>query len=192
MTAQDLFLSILSSAAFSGVLACGLLWLSRAWLSERLKNSIAHEYAQKLETYKAQLLAQNQIALATLQAELQKEAAIRSAVQSAASERQRVAMGNRLSAIDRIWKAVLALRNSSPHLMTLLDILTVDEYKSLTADTRLKAFAGDLSETRIAAMVPDKAIEETRPYVGERMWSLFPAYQTVTLRVLVLMHLAQA
>lgn len=100
-------------------------------------------------------------------------------------------MERRLNAIDRIWRGVLALRNNAPQLMMLLDIITVDEYKGLTADPRLKDFAGDLSENRIAAMIPDKLIEETRPYIGERLWSLFVAYQAVTLRVLFLIHLAQ-
>lgn len=32
-----------------------LVWLFRNWISERLKQSIQHEYSQKLETYKAEL-----------------------------------------------------------------------------------------------------------------------------------------
>ena len=36
-----------------------LTWLSKTWLSERLKASIKHEYDQKLETHKSQLALDN-------------------------------------------------------------------------------------------------------------------------------------
>lgn len=46
------------------------IWLARSWLSERLKNSIRAEYDQKLETHKAQLKSQSDIALERLRADL--------------------------------------------------------------------------------------------------------------------------
>jgi len=48
---MDVILSIFSSGA-TGAL---LVWLLRGWISERLKQSIQHEYSQKLETHKAEL-----------------------------------------------------------------------------------------------------------------------------------------
>lgn len=50
--------TIFLSGGFSLVLALAIVFLSRNWISERLKNAIAHEYAQKLETYKARLQAE--------------------------------------------------------------------------------------------------------------------------------------
>jgi len=44
-------LSILSG----GVTGAILVWLLRGWISERLKQSIQHEYSQKLEIHKAEL-----------------------------------------------------------------------------------------------------------------------------------------
>ena len=40
------------SGGFGGAI---LVWLFRNWISERLKQSIQHEYSQELETYKAEL-----------------------------------------------------------------------------------------------------------------------------------------
>lgn len=48
---MDTVLSILSGGA-AGAL---LVWLLREWISERLQQSIRHEYSQKLETHKAEL-----------------------------------------------------------------------------------------------------------------------------------------
>lgn len=54
---SDFLLELVTSAAVSAVLTGLLLWLTRAWISERLKNAIKSEYDQKLETHKAQLRA---------------------------------------------------------------------------------------------------------------------------------------
>jgi len=48
---MDAILSILSA----GITGALLVWLLRGWISERLKQSIQHEYSQKLETHKAEL-----------------------------------------------------------------------------------------------------------------------------------------
>ena len=48
----DLITTITSSVVFSGFLTSGLIFLTRNWISERLKNSIKHEYDLKLEVYK--------------------------------------------------------------------------------------------------------------------------------------------
>jgi len=48
---MEYLLSILSGG-FSGAV---LVWLAQGWISERLKQSIKHEYAEKLESYKTEL-----------------------------------------------------------------------------------------------------------------------------------------
>jgi len=48
---MDAILTVLSSGA-TGAL---FVWLLRGWISERLKQSIQHQYSQKLETHKAEL-----------------------------------------------------------------------------------------------------------------------------------------
>ena len=53
---METILSIISGGIGGAILA----WLLRNWISERLKQSIQHEYAQKLETHKAELNADMQ------------------------------------------------------------------------------------------------------------------------------------
>lgn len=53
---MDAIPSILSGGAAGMV----LVWLLRGWISERLKQSIQHEYSQKLENHKAELNARIQ------------------------------------------------------------------------------------------------------------------------------------
>jgi len=63
---EILFQSIVGSALTSGI----IIWLSKSWISERLKNAIKHEYDEKLETLKIQLNAQNSIELEKIKSKL--------------------------------------------------------------------------------------------------------------------------
>ena len=57
-------MEILFNAIISGGLSGALIvWLFRHWISERIRESIRHEYAQRLEAYKAELNANMQAAL---------------------------------------------------------------------------------------------------------------------------------
>lgn len=64
-------LTIVSSVGLSGL----LLWLTKSWISERLKGAIRDEYDQKLETHKAQLKCVYDKEIEQLKAQLQIAAA---------------------------------------------------------------------------------------------------------------------
>jgi hypothetical protein len=66
----EFLIQLITSAAVSTALAAALLWLSRLWISERLKSAIKSEYDQKLETHKAQLKAQSDIEIERLRSQL--------------------------------------------------------------------------------------------------------------------------
>lgn len=74
---SDFFVQLISSITTAGALTTFLIWISRSWISERLKGSIANEYSQKLETHKAELLAQNSVEIEKLKATLSITAAER-------------------------------------------------------------------------------------------------------------------
>lgn len=62
----SLITSVTASAALTGV----LVWLSKTWLSERLKHAIKHEYDAQLEVNKATLKAQFDEKIETHKAQL--------------------------------------------------------------------------------------------------------------------------
>ena len=63
-------IDLLSSATVSGVTAAIVVWLAKLWLSERIKTAIKSEYDEKLETHKAQLKAQSEVAIERLRSQL--------------------------------------------------------------------------------------------------------------------------
>jgi len=66
----EFFITFISSAAVSASLAALLVWFTKAWISERLKNAIKAEYDIKLESHKAQLKAEYDSQLETHKAQL--------------------------------------------------------------------------------------------------------------------------
>ena len=60
------FLSSVVSSALSGL----LLWITKTWLSEKLKNAIKNEYDTKLESHKAQIKAELDTQIETHKAQL--------------------------------------------------------------------------------------------------------------------------
>lgn len=70
---DNFIITILSSAGLSGILTVFLLWLTKTWISDRLKISIKNEYDEKLETHKANLRAESGVELEKLKSNLQKE-----------------------------------------------------------------------------------------------------------------------
>lgn len=70
MSLSEFSVQLLSSAAVSAFLSGFLIWLTKSWISERLKNSIKNEYDERLETHKAQLKAQADIESERLRSQL--------------------------------------------------------------------------------------------------------------------------
>lgn len=66
----DFVVTVISSAAVSVALSGLLVWLTKTWISERLKNAIKAEYDIKLESHKAQLKARSDVALEQLKSSL--------------------------------------------------------------------------------------------------------------------------
>jgi hypothetical protein len=67
---SDFALTVISSAAVSAALSGLLLWITKTWIAERLKNAIKAEYDTKLESHKAQLKAEYDKQLETHKAQL--------------------------------------------------------------------------------------------------------------------------
>ena len=63
---QTFILSLVSGSSASAL----VVWLARNWMSERIKNSIKHEYDSKLETHKAQLTFENSTTIEKLKSQL--------------------------------------------------------------------------------------------------------------------------
>ena len=67
---MDILLTLIASAGTSALITAALVWLSKQWISERLKGAIKHEYDEKLETHKSQLKSQSDLEAERLRSQL--------------------------------------------------------------------------------------------------------------------------
>jgi hypothetical protein len=184
---MELISNIITSSAISGL----LIWLSREWISARIKASIQHEYDQKLEAHKARLKAENEFSLLEIRTALEREAALHAAAYASFSEGQKAAMERKLDACDTLWEVIIQFRDNLPAVLTFIDVLTVEEYGEAKNHPTFQTLAGELSQEKIKqlAVYFSGSTEKIRPYVGEYMWALFYSYRAIMLRLLFLLHL---
>jgi len=179
--------SVLSSVVASGVLTAVLIWLSKDWMSARIRTSIQHEYDRRLDTLRAQLSAQHESHLLQLQATITREATRLAAAHSSGTDGQKAPIERTLHAVERLWDGVLRLRTTLPPVLGFVDTLTVDEYKRMKTHPTFLALSGAWSVERISELI-DTDVEQVRPYIGEYAWALFYSYQAVMLRIVALLH----
>jgi hypothetical protein len=110
---MDNLITIVSSGVVSVASSGALIWLSKSWISERIKGAIQHEYDQKLETHKAQLQSRNEIEIAKLRAELEIAAAERNTRFSRVFEKT-------AETIATTYRDLVALRNAVNRYLALL------------------------------------------------------------------------
>lgn len=73
---SEIVIQFLTTFILSGGVAGLVVWLTRTWLSERIRQSIKGEFDQKLETHKAQLKAQSDIEIEKLKSNLKSQSDI--------------------------------------------------------------------------------------------------------------------
>ena len=115
---KDIIFVIFSSVTVSAMLTAILIWLSKTWISERLKNAIKHEYDAKLEQHKAELQAVNAIQVERLKANLQVAAATQSVKFSSLHEKRLQVIAELYALIERAYgdaNIAIALAERNPN-----------------------------------------------------------------------------
>lgn len=180
-------LSMASGGAVSGLIAL----FAREWITSRVKGSIEHEYAQKLETYKAKLTAEHDIALERLRADAARQMATRDSAMDNFAAARNAAYERRLNAIDVLWKGVLMLRERRPQIVFLLDnILVPQEYPEVFTNPRFRPLLDALSTDDLMLKInkASEEIEQHRPFMGELLYSYFWAYRALVGRTAFLVE----
>lgn len=176
---NDTILSIVSSLTFSGALTVALVFLARNWISHRLKVAMDHEYAEKLETFKARLKAEHDIALEKIKASNAQNQAVKAAATASLTTTHAAAQEKRLHALETFWKATVQIRAKSPPVLTFLDILLPEEYDHLLTNPKMAPAVERLTVENLADNfgLASVDVDEARLYAGEYLFALFWAYR---------------
>jgi len=180
---QNLIVSILAS----GVMSSAVVRLAKELISNRLRAAIEHEYAAKLAILKAELSASQAIALEGVRADLAREQASAAVATGSLTRSHAAAQDRRLGAITELWAAVLRLRSRTPTVLSMADFLVPADYPSAVTQPNMKPYLDKLSHAELASFLSSvDNIEESRPFVGESLWSLFFAYRAFLGRLALL------
>ncbi|MCK4340570.1 MAG: hypothetical protein KAY37_02455 [Phycisphaerae bacterium] len=178
---SDAILTILSSAIPGGLVAGAIVFLFRSWIAERLRQSIAHEYAQKLETFKAQHVA----ATERLRAELAEKAATAAVATSTMTATHLAAYDRRLAAMETIWRKTVELRGRVPRFVGPSDFFLPEEYEGyftkLETQRLLQGYSLDSIIERLGC--DDREPDQARAFAGDRLYGLFYFYRALIGRV---------
>lgn len=164
---------VLSTLLSASVLAGIILWLLKNWITERLKNDIAHESNKELEKYKNQLSTEAKRELEELRTQVEKERSIFSAATSARFFGQKAAHERKLNAIEKTWESILNTKSKINPYIFPTDFLTPEEVsETLKNPNSSLAYKGFYQEFP-KLFNSGKDVEIERIYLEDNLWALF-------------------
>ena len=155
-------------------LLCVAVWLGRNVILERLKESVRHEFNEKLERVRAELREkESQID------------ALRSGALSGVQHRQSALYDRRLRATEDLWGAVISLAGAKQisALMASIKFDAAAEEAAKNTQFReiLKIMGGIFDPKKIDL----KQALLSRPYVSKLAWAYFSAYQSIVMHAVI-------
>lgn len=169
------FILILISAISTAIV--GVYFYIKLYLSEKIKNSIKHEYDGKLEVLKSEFNRNNSVLSSVLNSQNQ-------GLQNGHNER--------IDAIKIYWTNYMIVRQSLSEIVLYDGVLTENEFNSLYTvtwqgnDVIEKTFNNIPYDRLTAINEAQKAVEKVRPFLNEKLWLLFMFSDIFSGRILYL------
>lgn len=177
---SDIFYLALINFALIGLLG----WYIRKRIAARLDL----RSTEQIERLRANLQRQNETALAELKDNLKETALLHASAHRSFAAAQEAAIGRRLQCAETLWNDLLQFRNSLPPILTIMDLLTEQEYPNVLEAPEGPQLFRDLSMesvTELAGLDDNESIERVRPFIDEYLWQLFTRYRAIQARILL-------
>ncbi len=127
--------------------------------------------------------------LEAVRAERERDKTILEAAFSVLSMSHGAAYQKRVEAVSELWKAIILIRENTPPLVNISDVLVWSEYGDIIKNPRLQTYRNGLTEhATFSPFELTKEVEEHRPFMGTVLWSLFFAYRALTARTALLFY----
>lgn len=176
---MNIYIDITIATLFGGASGGFVYYLTKTYFAERIKQSIKHEYDDKLENLRGDITRNHTILNTVLNSQNQ-------TFQSGQNER--------LSAIKTLWTNYLIIRNSLVVVNSIDDILLESEFNALytnqwqgndLVDKTLQTISLD----RLTELANAQAtIETIRPFLNEQIWLHIIYLKTFSGRIIYLYH----
>lgn len=174
-------LSVVTSSAVAGL----IVFVSRTWIAERLRQAISHEYATKLEAHRMMLRAEYDTQIERLRGDIARQHALESAARTSLAEIHLASHQRRLDALEAAWDAIIEMRDHSSAATMYLNVLTDEELQALPNNERarlqIERTGGNTAIDRITNA--GRAIDRVQPLVGDRIFTVLYVYRAILCRV---------
>lgn len=158
------FIPSIATISVVGVLG----YLCRKLIVTRLKNAVKHEYDEKLELIKADIIKKQQ------EFDTLKNSGI-----NTLNHRQSIIFETRIKASETLWKATV-LVSGGRHVSEMMYRIKTDVIdKKLKGDEKLPLLFKFIAEQANTDKMSEVNAEYIRPFVSKSAWSYFEAYQSI-------------
>lgn len=176
---MNIYIEITIATLFGGASGCFVYYLTKTYFTERIKQSIKHEYDDKLEN---------------LRGDLNRNHTILNTVLASQNQTFQSGQNERLSAIKTLWANYLIIRNSLEVVNSIDDILLEKEFNTLYTN---QWQGNDLVDKALQTISLDRltelantqaAIEAIRPFLNEQIWLNIIYLKSFSGRLIYLYH----
>lgn len=185
--------SVAASTLASTVILALIGFIARAWLVERIKGSIKHEYDDKLEKLRSSLKAQADQNLTNLKSEIDRQADKLKISAASMSDVQKATISKKVEAVDAVWLGFIQLSEAFPGALYLTDIFTDDEMKGFYSSPSMSRYSSEVPSLREGDFISTgfAAVQSFRPHLGEYAWAIYVTYRTIMGRSIYLLKAGQ-
>ena len=93
----------------------------------------------------------------------------------------------RLEAVDKLWNVIIKLRQNSSPITLYFDVALPSEFSQLRTNPKTAEFFKDITNSRFLEWAEiARGLENYRPYLSERLWSVFYLFRSILGRLAIL------
>lgn len=179
--------TFLASIGGAGIVVVGLAtWIGKIW-ENYISLKIATQQAKELETLKNRY----EVELEKLRGELERQRTILDNVSSGISAGYMATHPHIVEAIKSLWAYILEIGKLSATYFLIHDLLTGEQIERLTPEYAAKQIHMSQDKLNEKVVELSEKSEIVRPFVGEKLWSLYHVYRAFVLRICAKMHFTQ-
>ena len=158
------------------------LLLGRNLIMTRLKNSVEHEFNNKLELIRTKLRENEEQFKAELRSKEAEMATLRSGAMTAMASRQIALDKRRLAAVDQLWSAFTALWPAKSISLMVSGCKFDEVVEESARNPKFREVFGMIGNSDDVKKIDFIGATRARPFVSPMAWAIFSAYQAIVMQ----------
>lgn len=183
----QILLTILASLGGATVIAVAII----VWIGKILENTISIKFTAQQNRGLEALKNEYGVELERLRADISRQRDALSNITSAITSGYMATHPHIVNAIDDLWSNILEIDELSSTYLLVHNVLSGDQIEQLNSEYAAREIHFSRHEFDTLRLKLAKKSETKRPFVGEKLWTLFYVYRAFSLRICIKMHISQ-